>query len=118
VTAILRVRRGVAVPPPASGGAAAQRGFNPLRPSSPNVVYYGALKLHFGIDTDRDRALVRVDPDGNFPRGSLLRFGFSVELRQGGRRVGGMRSGVVCKRVQIGGASQPRCSHPGFAPRP
>jgi hypothetical protein len=83
-----------------------------------SVVYDASLKLHFGAESTNGGASVQVDPDGNFPFGTQLRFGFSVELRQGGRRVGGMRSGVVCNRVQFGGHSEPRCSHPGFAARP
>jgi hypothetical protein len=31
------------------------------------------------------------------PQGRTVRFGFSVEIVQGGRRLGGMRSGAVCR---------------------
>lgn len=118
VTAILRVRRGSPVPPPASGRAASTVTFNPLQVRSRGVIYYGALQLHFGVEGSNSGATVRVDPDGNFPPGTQLRFGFSVELRQGGHRVGGMRSGVVCRRVRIRDHTEPRCKHPGFAARP
>ncbi|MDX6514165.1 MAG: hypothetical protein QOE36_3669 [Gaiellaceae bacterium] len=118
VTALLRVRRGVAKVPAASGRVAAKVTFNPLHMGVPTVAYRASLKLHFGAESVNGGASVQVDPDGNFPRGTQLRFGFSLELRQGGKRVGGMRSGVICNRVQFNGYSQPRCSHPGFAPRP
>jgi|GEM_PF-4189490 len=118
VTALLRVRPGIATAPPATGRATKSITFNPLHMGSPSVVYYASLKLHFGAESTNGGASVQVDPDGNFPFGTLLRFGFSVELRQGGRRVGGMRSGVVCKRVQLATHSEARCSHPGFAARP
>lgn len=118
VTALLRVRRGVATPPPASGRVASRVSFDPLNPGAPSVAYRSALKLHFGAESDNGGVSVQVDPDGNFPHGTQLRYGFSLELRQGGRRVGGMRSGVVCRRVQFNGYSQPRCTHPGFTARP
>lgn len=118
VTALLRVRRDVATPPSAKGHVAARVTFNPLRAFDPSVAYRGSLKLHFGAESENGGVSVQVDPDGNFPRGTLLRLGFSVELIQGGRRVGGMRSGVVCRRVQFAGHSEPRCTHPGFAQQP
>jgi hypothetical protein len=118
VTALLRVRPGIATAPPATGRATKSITFNPLHMGISSVVYDASLKLHFGAESTNGGASVQVDPDGNFPFGTQLRFGFSVELRQGGRRVGGMRSGVVCNRVQLATHSEARCSHPGFAARP
>jgi hypothetical protein len=56
-------------------------------------------------------------------RGTSSRFGFSVEVRQGGKRIAGMRSGAICHdRLfrRSDGATRHRatCRHPGFAARP
>jgi hypothetical protein len=120
VTALLRVRPGIATAPPATGRATKSITFNPLHMGSYSRVLYvhGPLRLEFGAESTNGGASVQVDPGGNFPFGTQLRFGFSVELRQGGRSVGGMRSGVVCNRVQLATHSEARCSHPGFAARP
>jgi FAD/FMN-containing dehydrogenase len=38
--------------------------------------------------------IVSLDPF--VPQGRTVRFGFSIEIVQGGKRLGGMRSGAIC----------------------
>ena len=119
VTVLLRIRRGRATPPSARGRSAARYTFSAEG-------FSGGSKQHtiFNVATFEARGtngatLVGVIPDTTGLRpGRQLRFGFSVEVRQGGRRIGGMRSGVIChlKLTRLG--AEPRCSHPGFRGRP
>jgi hypothetical protein len=129
VTAVLRVRPGVASAPAATGRATKSLTFNSvdLGVCCPLTTYVRApLRLRFEVESGAGGARVVVTPgiDGlTFPVGKQLRFGFSLELRQAGHRVGGMRSGAVCTRVQIsnrrqGRHTEMRCDHPGFAARP
>lgn len=129
VTAVLRVRPGVASAPAATGRATKSLTFNSVHfgVCCPLATYVRApLRLRFEVDSAAGGATVVVTPgiDGlTFPVGRQLRFGFSLELRQAGHRVGGMRSGAVCTRVQIsnrrqGRHTEMRCDHPGFAARP
>jgi hypothetical protein len=129
VTAVLRVRPGVASAPAATGRATKSLTFNSvdLGVCCPLATYVRApLRLRFEVDSAAGGARVVVTPgiDGlTFPVGRQLRFGFSLELRQAGHRVGGMRSGAVCTRIQIsnrrqGRHTEMRCDHPGFAARP
>jgi hypothetical protein len=48
-----------------------------------------------------------------------LHFGFSLQVIQGGKTIGGMRSGAVCRYVPVRfKPAETRCTHPGFATRP
>ncbi|HEY8583271.1 MAG TPA: hypothetical protein VIL49_09995, partial [Capillimicrobium sp.] len=67
--------------------------------------WIAALGLNAEIASDG----VRVSPHSQIPVGSAQRFGMTVELRQGGRRLGGMQAGAVCRRVQLRGRSTFRC---------
>jgi hypothetical protein len=58
--------------------------------------------------------LVRNKQDWN----ARVRVGFSVEVRHGGKVVGGWRAGAVCRRVQLRGSSAMRCEHVTFAQHP
>jgi hypothetical protein len=112
VTVTLRGRRGSTKPPPARGRGLGRFVFTPG---------FG----HFATSSN-DRRLphtfsaftvgggVRIDPYNNIAFGRTLRFAFSLEVTQRGKRLGGMRSGAVCRRIQFPGHSAVKCRAVGF----
>jgi hypothetical protein len=84
--------------------------------------YIPAKRIIFAVRSGRSGSLdVEVSPA--IERGDAIRFGFSVEVRQGGRAIAGMRSGAICRDRffhRSDGATRHRatCRHPGFAQRP
>jgi hypothetical protein len=126
VTIALRFRLGSTAPPPAGGPAVTtrvrvdERGrFTSGRPLRFRLFEVDVTSLLDPAARERPRtAYVRVYARNLPTVGGVVRFAFSLEVRQGGERVGGMRSGAVCRRVQLPGHSVTRCTHPGLAPRP
>jgi hypothetical protein len=77
--------------------------------------------VFFDITSEGNGFDIEISP--SLSRGQSVRFGFSIEVLQAGRRIAGMRSGANCvDRLfrRSDGALRPRaiCSHPGFAGRP
>ena len=132
VTVLLRFRRNTTTPP-AARGAATTRFFmhpdasgDPLRVSGiPSRAFHPYAFAGLGsyltgeIRPAPERtAYVEISALADFPVGRRFAFAFSVEVRQAGRRIGGMRAGASCVRVQGRGSSITACRRLGFRPRP
>jgi hypothetical protein len=97
VTILVRLRRGTTTPPRPTGKATykvtyhydSNAEFLQTRGQGPNYV----AKYFSNITWDSTGLQIGCNP--NAPRGGL-RYAVSVEVRQGGKRVGGMRGGGVC----------------------
>ncbi len=99
----LRVRRGRAVPPSLRGKPIARFMYSAdtLGPlggdtgrSIRGVGQFIVVSGGFRGPNARGRMLL---VPGTVPRGQKRRFGFSIRVLQGGRTVGGMRGGIVCR---------------------
>jgi hypothetical protein len=98
VTVLIRLRRGTTTPPKPSGKATyrvtyrydANADFLETSGQGPNYV----AKYFSNITWDSSG--VQIGCNANAPRAGL-RYAVSVEVRQGGKRVGGMRGGGICK---------------------
>lgn len=98
VTVLVRLRRGTTTPPKPTGRATykvtyrydSAAEFLNTPGQGPNYV----AKYFSNITWDSSGVQIGCNP--NAPRGGL-RYGVSVEVRQGGQRVGGMRGGGICK---------------------
>jgi hypothetical protein len=117
VTLILRGKRGTTRPPAPRGRALGRWVFKPEdgRFSEKRGGDHG-LRRTFSADTIR--AGIEIYPEVNIPFGKTLRYAFSVEVVQNGRRLGGMRAGAKCHRVQLTGHSVVRCRPVGLKQRP
>ena len=117
VNVVLRARRGTTHPPAPHGKALATFVFKPMG--------HGQFE-----SSSRDRDLrrtfsadigprsVTIYPYGNIAFGRPLRFAFSFEVTQAGKRVGGMRSGAKCRRKQFTGHSAVKCRAVGLKQQP
>lgn len=119
INMIVRVRKGTTKPPPPRGHALGTFTFEPtgfpgFETSSPTRRFGRVLTA----DTDPSGKGVQIYPYNNIAFGRTLRFAFSIEVTQGGRRLGGMRSGAACKRKQFSGHSAVRCRAVGLKHRP
>ncbi len=118
VYVVVRVRTGRAVAPSATGPV-----FRRVLLSRLHMIRKGGMELDdVTVDGPHDTFLTGVSVGlGAFvPQGKTVRFGFSVSIVQGGRVLGGMRSGAVCR---IGFSSRANrhwrlCSARGFAKHP
>jgi hypothetical protein len=98
VTVLVRLRRGTTTPPKPTGKATykvtyrydGSADFLNTPGQGPNYV----AKYFSNITWDSSGVQIGCNP--NAPRGGL-RYAVSVEVRQGGKRVGGMRGGGICK---------------------
>jgi hypothetical protein len=98
VTVLIRLRRGTTTPPRPTGKATykvtyhydSRAEFLQTPGQGPNYV----AKYFSNITWDSNGVQIGCNP--NAPRGGL-RYAASVEVRQGGKRIGGMRGGGVCK---------------------
>jgi len=123
VTVLVRARRGSRPPRPRGAatykarlvpnrfgafGRTSERGLRRLR----------ALKIRGGLTSRGKGAGVGLYPDANIAFGRPLRFAFSMEVRQGGRRIGGYRAAASCRRLQKRGFSVVRCKVSRAAQRP
>lgn len=117
VTVVLRARRGTTTPPPAAGRAFARFTFRPDGDGGfEGRAVTRRLARTFQADTTGDG--VRIFPYPNIAFGRTLRFAFSVEVVQNGRRIGGMRSGASCRRIQFRQRSAVKCRAVGLRQRP
>jgi hypothetical protein len=130
VTILVRIRKGRAKPPAPRGRAAARFVIRTLANGTFGQSEGGADfdSLNSGVDLSdlaRGRGVsLRFNP-GAF-QNRTLRFGISIEVLQGSRRIGGLRSGLICrvrhKTFHVGANTVPRrgvtCAHPGFRARP
>ena len=117
VSLILRARRNTTRPPAARGRAIGRFTFTPagdgkFMTSSPDR----DLKGIFGTDIANDGFRIYMNP--NLPFGRTIRFAFSVEVVQNGKRLGGMRSGAKCRRKQFTGHSAIKCRAVGLKQKP
>jgi hypothetical protein len=117
VSVVVRTRRGTTKPPAASGPALARFSFKPSG-SGGFVGRAGSRKLSRTLQVDQEGAGVRIFPYPNIAFGSTLRFAFSIEVLQGGKRLGGMRSGATCRRIQFRQHSAVKCKPVGLQHRP
>ena len=80
----------------------------------------GGLELDtFGVENGRGTEVV-IGANPFIRRGQVARFGFSLEIVQGGRRLGGMRSGATC-RIRFSSRAHRHfygCTPTRFARRP
>jgi hypothetical protein len=96
VYVVLRARGGTTSPPSLRA--------RPLLKRKLSAVFNLGSRSPLSIDTEsvgevRNGSVEEVFVGlGSFvPQGRTVRFGFSVEILQGGRRLGGMRSGAICR---------------------
>lgn len=117
VEVILRARRGTTRPPAPRGRALARFRFEPTGDGSftTSSRIRGLARAFF---TDAIGGTLTIYPEPNIPFGRPTRFAFSLEVRQGGRRVGGMRAGASCRRIQHTSYSVVRCHPVGLRQRP
>ena len=124
VTVSLRVRTGAADPAPSAGKPAATWRLLPengrfTRAGGNSDAWLRPLSLHYSVETSAQGAvLFTVYPDPNIPFGKSFRFGLSLDVRQSGKLLGGMRAGATCRRLQQRGFSVVRCQATGLAQHP
>jgi hypothetical protein len=117
ISILLRARHGTTKPPAARGRPIAR--FTAIPQGDGHFQLSGATRqFHHAFYADTVADGVRIYPYGNIPFGRTLRFAFSLEVTQGGRRVGGMRSGATCHRIQFRGHSAVRCRPVGLKQQP
>jgi hypothetical protein len=117
VLVLLRARRGTTKPPSPNGSVFARFAFKPNG--------FGGFdasgrdrQLRRTFYATQEGAGVRIYPYGNIAFGRTLSFAFSIEVTQHGRRLGGMRSGATCHRIQFSGHSAVRCKPVGLKQSP
>ena len=117
VSVILRARRGTTRPPAPRGPAFARFTFTP---SGRGHLEGSSLTRGFGraFYVIQRRNGLLIYPYENIPFGRTLRFAFSIEVTQDGRRIGGVRSGASCRRIQFPGHSAVKCRAVGLKQRP
>lgn len=117
VTVLLRARRGSLDAPAPRGPAFARYTFEPT--GSGGFVGRGATRaLRHTFYSDLHGGGVRIYPYPNIAFGRPLRFAFSLEVLQHGKRVGGMSSGAQCRRIQFRGHSAVKCKAVGLKQAP
>jgi hypothetical protein len=117
VSVILRARRNTTRPPAPRGRAVGRFTFTPtgdghFMTSSLDRDLSGI----FGTDIANDGFRIYTLP--NQPFGRTIRYAFSVEVVQNGKRLGGMRSGAKCRRKQFRGHSAIKCRAVGLKQKP
>jgi len=118
ITVLLRARRGSTRPPAPRGHVFARFSFTPT-----NDGHYSSREVDrrfgrvFFAETSAGNS-VQIVPWGNIPFHRTLRFAFSMEAIHDGKRIGGMRSGASCHRVQFRGHSNVKCKPVGLRQRP
>jgi hypothetical protein len=122
VTIAFRLRTGSTRLPSPHAKPLRRYTIHPLGHPLPRGGFIPSKRLIFAVDGGSDGG-VDVEVSPSIFRGTSLRIGFSVEVRQGGRRIAGMRSGAACRDRffhRADGVTRHRatCTHPGFAPRP
>jgi hypothetical protein len=122
VTIAFRMATGRTSPPSLRTKPLRHSTIRPLVHPLPRGGYIPSRRIIFAVDGGPHGG-VDVEVSPSIFRGASIRFGFSVEVRQGGRRIAGMRSGAVCRDRffhRSDGATRHRatCTHPGFAARP
>jgi hypothetical protein len=117
VTIVLRARRGTTRPPAPSGPALGRFTFRPTgRGDFEARSATRRLARTFQADTSGDGVEIFAYP--NIAFGRTLRFAFSMEVLQDGKRIGGLRSGASCRRVQLRQRSVVRCKPVGLKRQP
>jgi hypothetical protein len=117
VSMVLRARRGTTRPPAPQGKALGRFTFTPTGDGG----FQGSgndRDLRHTFTATQEGAGVRIYPYGNIAFGRTLRFAFSLEVVQDGRRIGGMRSGAKCRRKQFSGHSAVKCHAVGLKQQP
>ena len=137
VTILVRVRAGRARAPAARGRASLRFVLMPRPDGGFNGAGFrnidvgesiGAVRSNVVLTelSNRRGVAVNLYPGGGLTSSRTLRFGVSIEVRQGTRSLGGLRSGLICrlrrKTFHLRHLLVPRrgvkCAHPGFARRP
>jgi hypothetical protein len=117
VTVVLRARRGTTKPPAPRGGALGRFTFKPTGSGGfEGRSVTRQLKRTFYATTTGGGVKIYGYP--NMPFGQTARFGFSFQVLQNGKTIGGMRSGATCRRVQFTGHSAIMCRAVRLAQRP
>jgi hypothetical protein len=117
IKVVMRARRGTTTPPSPTGKAFATFTFTPDGDGTfTSRAVTRRLSRTFQADSTGDG--VKIFPYPNIAFGTTLRFAFSIEVLQGGRRIGGMRSGATCRRIQFRQRSAIRCRAVGLQQRP
>lgn len=117
VSVVVRARRGTTKPPAASGPAFARFTFKPNGFGGFDISG-SRRELKRTAYADEDASAVKIYPYPNIAFGRAVRFAFSIEVTQHGRRLGGMRSGATCRRIQFTGHSAVKCKAVGLKHRP
>jgi hypothetical protein len=115
---VLRVRRGRARAPSATGPV-----FRRVRLDRLHTINTAGMSVDSDFvdgPNDTSRPALTVGLGGSVREGRTVRFGFSIEITQRGRRLGGMRSGAIC-RIRFSSRANRRfraCTPVGFAKHP
>jgi hypothetical protein len=117
VSVLVRARRGTTKPPAPRGHALAHFTYKPNGFGGFDIKGSGRF-LRGTAYIDEVGGAVVVYPYGNAPIGRVTRFAFSIEVLQHGKRLGGMRAGAKCKRIQFPGHSAVKCKSVGLKQRP
>jgi hypothetical protein len=117
VSVLVRARRGTTKPPAPRGSALAHFTYKPNGFGGFDIKGSGR-QLRGTAYIDNVDGAVKIYPYGNAPIGRTTRFAFSIEVLQHGKRLGGMRSGAKCKRIQFTGHSAVKCKAVGLKQRP
>ena len=116
VTVLLRAKRGTTRPPAPRGRALKSFVFKPGFGKYSTTSGFGRMRRTFTADTIGNG--IEIYPEVNIPFGKTLRYAFSLEVVHGGKRLGGMRAGAKCHRVQLTGHSVVRCKAVGLKQSP
>lgn len=108
VTMTLRARAGTTSPPRPRGAAFARFTFEPTGDGH-FANHPRTRRLGHAFYADAGGSQVRIYPYPNIAFGHALRFAVSLDVRQSGRRIGGLRAGAECHRVQFTGHSAVKC---------
>lgn len=117
VEMILRARRGTTRPPAPRGRALGRFRFV----ASADGDFEARSSVHRLAHTftaDTTGSGIEIYPEVNIPFGRKLRFAFSVEVVQDGKRLGGLSSGATCRRIQFRGHSAVKCRAVGLRKQP
>jgi hypothetical protein len=117
IKVVLRARKNTTTPPAPTGKALATLTFTPDGDgtfTSRSV----SRKLSRTFQADSTGNGLKIFPYPNIAFGTTLRFAFSIEVLQGGGRIGGMRSGASCRRIQFRQRSAIKCRAVGLQQRP
>jgi hypothetical protein len=117
VTVLVRTRLGSTRPPAPRGHVFARINFTPTKYGFSSREVDRRFRNTLSVETSAGNS-VQIIPSANISFHRKLKFAFSMEVLHDGKRIGGMRSGANCRRVQFPGHSNIKCRPVGLKQRP